>query len=151
MRFVKKMTSQKYDITEKLEALRRAAKMHRKRIKECQAGYGVRWHLFGLQAMHQISGSNLGIDAEPKIFGDRGWQSLVPHMLSTSNSSDPRVDLFGFGPMVDDGFGVGYLIQKYRIQFVVTSRTSKQKELQRFVSLIEKSLLEMLEIVSLDG
>lgn len=31
--------------------------------------------------------------------------------ISTSNCGNPSLRLFGFAPVVDDGFGIGYIIK----------------------------------------
>lgn len=36
---------------------------------------------------------------------------MTHNILSTSNCGNPSLRLFGFGPVVPDGFGIGYLIK----------------------------------------
>jgi carnitine O-acetyltransferase len=41
---------------------------------------------------------------------DPSYSKLFASVLSTSNCGTRALDLFGFGPVVDDGFGLGYMI-----------------------------------------
>lgn len=41
---------------------------------------------------------------------DPSYSKLFSSVLSTSNCGSRALDLFGFGPVVDDGFGIGYMI-----------------------------------------
>ncbi|CAN0185835.1 unnamed protein product, partial [Hapterophycus canaliculatus] len=47
----------------------------------------------------------------PALFEDEAWRVLNHVILSTSNCGNPSLRLFGFGPVVRDGFGVGYIIK----------------------------------------
>src|SRR6185436_19987611 len=48
----------------------------------------------------------------PSIYKDSGWQTLNHTVISTSNCGNPALRLFGFGPVVADGFGIGYIIKE---------------------------------------
>jgi len=41
---------------------------------------------------------------------DPSYSKLFASVLSTSNCGTRALDLFGFGPVVDNGFGLGYMI-----------------------------------------
>jgi carnitine O-acetyltransferase len=47
----------------------------------------------------------------PKIFTDSGWSTMNHTVISTSNCGNPALRLFGFGPTVGNGFGIGYIIK----------------------------------------
>lgn len=47
----------------------------------------------------------------PALFHDPGYSTLGHSTLSTSNCGNPALRLFGFGAVVDDGFGIGYIIK----------------------------------------
>lgn len=47
----------------------------------------------------------------PALFLDPGYSTLGHSTLSTSNCGNPSLRLFGFGAVVDDGFGIGYIIK----------------------------------------
>lgn len=47
----------------------------------------------------------------PDLFKDPGYGQLGHTVLSTSNCGDPSLAYFGFGPVVSDGLGIGYIIK----------------------------------------
>lgn len=49
--------------------------------------------------------------AIPALFHDQGYATLGHSTLSTSNCGNPALRLFGFGAVVPDGFGIGYIIK----------------------------------------
>ena len=103
------------------------------RMKACMAGKGVERHLFGLLNIYEQHGDALGLASEPQIFSDRGWLKLRHDTLSTTSNPDPHgVVLSGFGPVVEDGFGICYTIIEDRITFTITSRAGMQDELEHF-------------------
>ena len=55
------------------------------------------------------------------IFEDPSYKMINHNILSTSTLSSPVVIAGGFGPVVNDGFGIGYMIQDTRLGTVVTS------------------------------
>jgi hypothetical protein len=57
----------------------------------------------------------------PTIFTDPGWALLGTSILSTSNCGNPALRLFGFGPVVADGYGIGYIIKEDGISLCVFS------------------------------
>ena len=71
---------------------------------------------------------------------DKAWSVLSTSIISTSNCGNPCLKSFGFGPVTPNGFGIGYIIRDESITVVVSS---KHRQTQRFVSLIEKSFLEI--------
>lgn len=130
-----------------LHALRDAATAHRDRVATCQTGHGVDRHLFGCLSMHEICGAQLGIPAVPAVFASPGWVTMRHDILSTSNGSSDALDLFCFGPVNDDGFGVAYVIQPQRIVFAVSCRTAMQESLTSFLAYLRESLLAMSDVL----
>ncbi|CAG8481244.1 17884_t:CDS:2 [Funneliformis caledonium] len=99
--------------SEKLKALRKAIQAHVNLTKMCAKGLGQDRHLYALQCVWQREVGNAANCEEklPAIFKDMGWQTLNHTVLSTSNCGNPALRLFGFGPVVADGFGIGYIIK----------------------------------------
>ena len=52
-------------------------------------------------------------------------------ILSTSNCSTPGMESFGFGPVSEEGFGLGYGIERTRIMVYVTSFADEMLGAQR--------------------
>jgi carnitine O-acetyltransferase len=47
----------------------------------------------------------------PALFRDPGYSTINHSVLSTSNCGNPCLRMFGFGAVVPDGFGIGYIIK----------------------------------------
>ncbi|KAI9604534.1 hypothetical protein KEM48_000651 [Puccinia striiformis f. sp. tritici PST-130] len=66
----------------------------------------------------------------PKIFRDSGYGLLNHSTLGTSNCGNAALRLFGFAPVVSDGYGIGYIIKEDGLSFVISS---KHLQTRRFV------------------
>lgn len=121
---------------EKLEALKAAVAAHTQRIKACQQGRGVDRHLAALQLLAQLQGMT------PKIFQDEAYTKVLGQsVLSTSSlAADMGIAAFCFGPVVEHGYGIGYLIEGDRMTFVVSSR---YRQTQQFVEHLQQALLDL--------
>lgn len=124
---------------QKVEALRTATKEHSRLVKECAAGKGVDRHLFALKSIAQRRG-----DPTPAFFQSDAWRALNHTILSTSNCGNPSLRLFGFGPVVSDGFGVGYIIKDYGISYSVSS---KHRQTSRYVRTLDTILKEIQSVL----
>lgn len=94
---------------EKLEALRKALKRHTALTRECAKGLGHDRHLYALECLWERIHKG---EKKPLIFTDSGWKTMNHTVISTSNCGNPALRLFGFGPVVSDGFGIGYIIKE---------------------------------------
>ena len=65
----------------------------------------------------------------------QAWKVVTHNVLSTSNCGNPSLRLFGFGPVVPDGYGIGYLIKNDGVQFCVSSF---RRQTQRFIDLLKR-------------
>ncbi|XP_043280995.1 carnitine O-palmitoyltransferase 2, mitochondrial isoform X2 [Venturia canescens] len=92
---------------------------HGNLVKEAAMGQGFDRHLFALKDLWDKSNSSGG--SLPAIFKDPAYAKLNHNILSTSTLSSPQVRAGGFGPVVEDGYGIGYVIQNHRLGSVVTS------------------------------
>lgn len=120
---------------EKLNALRESAKNHSKLCREASEGMGVDRHLYALKCIAEKKGLPM-----PDFFQSEAWTALNHTVLSTSNCGNPALRLFGFGPVVPDGFGVGYIIKDSRIQYSISS---KHRQTKRFAHAIHQTLNEI--------
>lgn len=85
--------------------------------------FSVDRHLFALKMLfeqlqqeHQDSSALVA----PRIFTDPGYQTSGTWRMSTSHCGSASLSLFGFGPVVRDGFGIGYMIKNNSISFNIT-------------------------------
>ncbi|KAF0446799.1 acyltransferase ChoActase/COT/CPT [Gigaspora margarita] len=125
--------------SEKLKSLRKAIKTHADLTKMCSKGLGQDRHLYALLCVWQREfGKNPDNEEKmPAIFRDSGWQTLNHTVLSTSNCGNPALRFFGFGPVVSNGFGLGYIIKDEGITFCASS---KHRQTRRFLQTLENYL-----------
>lgn len=121
----------------KLEALRTALGSHTKITRECSKGLGQDRHLYALKCLWARMHKN---EKSPRLFTDPGWYTLNHTTISTSNCGNPALRLFGFGPVVANGFGIGYIIKDDRISFVASS---KHRQTERLLQTLQKYLIEI--------
>ncbi|CAH7684772.1 choline acetyltransferase [Phakopsora pachyrhizi] len=162
--FVKKFCSSTVDDQQKVQALRKACKYHQELTRECSNGLGQDRILFAMyslakleierSSLHSSSSSSSSSEDEqyiknrsrrrkkklPKIFRDPGYGLLNHSVLSTSNCGNPSLRLFGFGPVVQDGYGIGYIIKDEGLSFVISSKNLQNK---RFRNILRSYLIEI--------
>uniref|UniRef100_A0A182JUM5 Choline/carnitine acyltransferase domain-containing protein n=1 Tax=Anopheles christyi TaxID=43041 RepID=A0A182JUM5_9DIPT len=90
--------------------------VHGQLTKEAAMGQGFDRHLFGLKHTAQKNGLPL-----PALYQDPAYAAINHNILSTSTLSSPALLAGGFGPVVKDGYGIGYNIQDGYLGSVVTS------------------------------
>jgi carnitine O-acetyltransferase len=131
----------------KIDSLITAAKKHIDRTKECRLSEGIYAHFLALQYRYKIIGQKIGIDKLPKLFTDKGYQALTHSVVCTSTTSDYGVELAGYGPIVEDGYGIRYFNRNNSICFNMTSRSAMKDKLELMQFYIEQSLLEMADLM----
>jgi hypothetical protein len=57
----------------------------------------------------------------PPIYTDIGWQTINHNILSTSTLGSETIETGGFGPVVADGYGIGYGVREARMGYNVSS------------------------------
>mmetsp|Transcript_38663 Transcript_38663/g.93477 ORF Transcript_38663/g.93477 Transcript_38663/m.93477 type:complete len:811 (-) Transcript_38663:205-2637(-) len=119
---------------EKAKAMRLASQVHSKLVKECARGKGVDRHLFALKCVAERRGESI------PFFESTAWKALNYTILSTSNCGNPSLRLFGFGPVVPDGFGVGYIIKDRSIYYSISS---KHRQTARYAHALRVTLRDM--------
>jgi len=124
---------------DRVSALRNATIAHSKLVKECAQGKGVDRHLFSLKCIAEKNGLPI-----PKFFTSECWRKLNHTVLSTSNCGNPSLALFGFGPVVPDGFGIGYIIKESQIHYTISSN---HRQTARYASILEGVLREMTSLL----
>ena len=125
---------------EKLGALIKATKEHSRLVKEASSGKGVDRHLFALKCIAEKKGKG-----PLKFFQSKAWAQLNHTVLSTSNCGNPALRHFGFGPVVPDGFGIGYIIKEDGLQYSISS---KHRQTRRYAMTLLKVLLEFEKLMT---
>jgi carnitine O-acetyltransferase len=122
------------------EDLLDASKKHIERIIECKNGQGIDRHLYGLKKMHEI---NFPEQVLPEIFNSPSYQSVTENFISTSTSKSTGLIFAGYGPSINDGYAVRYLIYKDKINFVLSCKTQSESSLQKLKSALKQALNDM--------
>jgi len=107
----------------------------------CQSGKGVDRHLGGLAYMQMLDQKNIKM---PELFSSKAYKTLKSDILSTSNCGNPSLRMFGFGPVCEYGFGVGYIIKENGLQFCVSSH---HRQTSRFIKTLKSYLLSVKTIL----
>jgi carnitine O-acetyltransferase len=100
---------------------RGAVQAHGKRMRECKEGMGVDRHLYVLAWLAKQREQREAGYRIPALFEDVALRRLSASVLSTSNCGGPAVALFGFGAVVPNGLGVGYIIEPNELRITVSS------------------------------
>ncbi|KAG0142983.1 hypothetical protein CROQUDRAFT_49466 [Cronartium quercuum f. sp. fusiforme G11] len=115
----------------KIEALRTACASHAALTKRCAKGLGQDRILYAMWSLAK---------GDAELFRDPGYGMLNHSVLSTSNCGNPALRMFGFGPVVDDGYGLGYIIKDDGLSVV---GSSKHRQTRRFLDCLRSYLLEI--------
>jgi len=103
----------------KFEILKLAIDSHVKYMSDASEGKGVDRHLLGLMMCSREKNEPL-----PAIFSDPSYGVSRHFRLSTSNLTPGPAFIGGFGPVVDDGYGVCYALRTNGCWFSVSSKTT---------------------------
>lgn len=125
------------------ELYRLAERAHLARLARAQEAMGAERHLFGLQYMYTMRGRELGLERPPAIFDDPGWLTLKRDSLSTSGIGAPFIRYFGFGPVVEDGLGLGYAPSAAFTNLLVTGYRGKSPDAAAFAAAFARAAAEM--------
>ncbi|MEM9218997.1 MAG: choline/carnitine O-acyltransferase [Cyanobacteria bacterium P01_F01_bin.150] len=94
--------------------LKAAIKKHIQRELDCSEGKGVDRHLTALYTLAATSGLSC------PLFESDGFKALKQTILFTSGISHaPGIELFTFGPMTKQGYGIAYVVKEESIIFSI--------------------------------
>jgi carnitine O-acetyltransferase len=108
-------------------------------MRQASEGKGVDRHLLGLRCMIESK------DAEKAtLFNDPAYLKSMWFRLSTSNMSPGKYFYGGFGPVVPDGYGINYAIDKDSLKFSISSKIScKETNSFRFRETLLRTLKDL--------
>jgi len=99
-----------------IDLFRKAINAHLEYISAASDGKGVDRHLFGLK---KLLGPN---DEMPEIYKDPAFAYSCKWFISSSQLSSEYFNGYGWSQVVDDGWGIAYMINENSIQFNVVSK-----------------------------
>ncbi|KAJ2009203.1 Carnitine O-acetyltransferase mitochondrial [Coemansia thaxteri] len=112
----------------KSEHLKQAIVQQSQYTALCAKGAGIDRHLLGLQYAVRPDEPLPEVFADSAFIGSRHWK------LSTSQISDPILEAYGWGEVVDDGFGIAYRIDNDALHFNVVSQRLGSARLCQYFS-----------------
>ncbi|MCL2619112.1 MAG: choline/carnitine O-acyltransferase, partial [Defluviitaleaceae bacterium] len=128
---------------------RKAFDMHVGMIMQCQAGNGPERHLTGLETMAAAHG--ISLDASENIFAGKAYARLKHDTISSSGLSVKGLEFFAFGAVVDDGFGVGYVIDADNIRLCLSCTEQNKDALVPFTKEVGRALFDIRDILRGEG
>ncbi len=100
-----------------------AAKTHISLARAAAEGQGIDRHLLALKDIARSANDAVATD----FFNDDLYGYSGTWLMSTSNVSQPHMELFNFGPVSNDGYGIGYVIDENDIRVTISAFTSSSK------------------------
>ena len=81
----------------------------------------------------------------PDIYNDPAYKNINHIIVSTSTLGSPAVHYGGFGPVVPDGFGVGYNVFDTWIGCIITNYS--EEDLEELLKNLEYTLNDIFDIL----
>jgi carnitine O-palmitoyltransferase 2 len=97
--------------------LEKCSTRHNQLTKEAAMGQGFDRHLFAMKT----AAERVRILDHFDVFNDPSYAKLNHNIISTSTLSSPALLAGGFGPVVKDGYGIGYNIQETILGVIVSN------------------------------
>ncbi|KAJ3272524.1 hypothetical protein HDV01_005475 [Terramyces sp. JEL0728] len=103
----------------KRELFRKAIATQSNYMKDAAYGKGIDRHMLGLRCMIKPDEME-----KATMFTDPAYITSMTFRLSSSNMSPGRNFYGGFGPVVFDGYGINYAIDKDNLKFSISAKRS---------------------------
>ena len=130
----------------KFQRLQEALAAQRSYMQRAKNGAGVDRIMLGLRMMAAEEGMEM-----PGIFTDPFFNRSCTWELSTSNAGTESTDRFGYGPVVNTGYGLGYLIHGNDVRVTVTGYEDceeKDIDVHAFGDHFKSALRELHEVAT---
>jgi len=137
-----------FDIETLYSLMQVASVAHTERIKDCQRGFGIERHLYGLEQMYYLFGSELGINNLPEMFRDEGYVTMRHDFISTSGMAYENAKYRMFAPVVKDGHGLAYFLLENTISINLSSFTHNEIKGKQLINHIVEALSELRDIAN---
>ncbi|KAL8973028.1 MAG: hypothetical protein Q9197_002525 [Variospora fuerteventurae] len=121
-----------------INRFRAAVDAHVKYIMDASDGKGVDRHLFGLKKCLKEG------EEMPAIFTDRAYTYSGTWYLSTSQLSSEFFNGYGWSQVVDEGWGIAYMINENSIQFNIVSKGLGSERMSFYLNEAASDLRDLL-------
>ncbi|CAG9798634.1 unnamed protein product [Chironomus riparius] len=124
------------------EMIDRCSTKHFKLTKEAAMAQGFDRHLFALKT----AAERIRIIDDFDLFKDPAYTRINQNILSTSTLTSNGLLAGGFGPVVKNGYGIGYNISDELLGCVVSNYKSETNG-KEYVDLLEQSYDDLLNVI----
>lgn len=135
--FCKTMEDPNASAADKVAAARKALNAHVKYISDASNGKGVDRHLFGLKKLLQPG------EKVPALYEDPAYGFSSSWYLSTSQLSSEFFNGYGWSQVIDQGFGLAYMINSNSIQVNIVSKKLGSERMKHWLT---EAALDMAEV-----
>lgn len=149
LKFVEDWENTNVSNEQKIESFRNAVKSHGNYIKLASSGLGVDRHLFGLKQMIEHPSDQLP-EIVDEFFNDPIFSYSQYWYLSTSQLSSENFNGYGWSPVVPEGFGMAYMINKNWLHINITNHKENPfgLDVNEMAYYLTVSVQELKEILS---
>lgn len=121
-----------------VDLFRQAINSHVQYITDASDGKGVDRHLFGLKRL-LAPGEEM-----PAIYKDPAFAYSSSWFLSTSQLSSEFFNGYGWSQVIDEGFGIAYMINENSIQFNIVSKGLGSERMSHYLNEAAGDLRDLL-------
>ncbi|CAK7222373.1 Carnitine O-acetyltransferase mitochondrial [Sporothrix curviconia] len=136
--FCKAMADDSIDNATREKLFRDAAASHIEYISSALDGMGVDRHLFGLKNLLEPG------EAVPAIYSDPAYAYSSKWFLSTSQLSSEYFNGYGWSQVVDEGFGIAYMINENSLNFNIVSKGLGSSRMSFYLNEAANDIRELL-------
>ncbi|KAG5928458.1 hypothetical protein E4U42_000591 [Claviceps africana] len=122
----------------RVELFRKAVNAHLEYISAASDGKGVDRHLFGLKKLVQQG------EETPAIYKDPAFGYSSSWYLSTSQLSSEFFNGYGWSQVIDDGFGIAYMINENSINFNIVSKNLGSDRMSYYLNEAAEDMRDLL-------
>lgn len=141
-KFVETWANPKATNEEKAATFQAAAKQHVAYLSDAADGQGVDRHLFGLKNMLKPG------ETVPEFFTDPVFNYSQTWFISSSQIPSENFQAWGWQQVIDDGFGLGYLVNSEWLHIHISCRRGNGLSSAHLKAYLTEAALEMKEVLS---
>ncbi|KAK0645540.1 acyltransferase ChoActase/COT/CPT [Cercophora newfieldiana] len=132
------MASAETDDKTRVELFRKAVDSHLEYIGAASDGKGVDRHLFGLKRLLEPG------QEVPALYKDPAYAYSSSWYLSTSQLSSEFFNGYGWSQVIDDGFGIAYMINENSLNFNIVSKGQGSNKMSHYLAEAASDMRDLL-------
>jgi len=132
------MANPELDDKSRVELFRRAIDAHLEYIGAASDGKGVDRHLFGLKKLLEPG------QEVPALYQDPAYSYSTSWYLSTSQLSSEFFNGYGWSQVIDEGFGIAYMINENSLNFNIVSKGQGSNKMSHYLAEAASDMRDLL-------